>query len=82
MPISAIALQSAKPTTETMAQTRQLLDYLATQEDAVITYARSDMKLAVHNDASYLSEPEAHSRAGGHFSFPMMKKLHATMEQF
>jgi hypothetical protein len=75
MPISAIASQSATPTTETMAQTRQLLDYLATQEDAVITYARSDMKLAVHSDASYLSEPKARSRAGGHFFLSYDEKV-------
>ena len=65
--ISAIASQSAQPTEDTMKQTTQLLDYLATQEDAVLTYQASDMKLAVHSDASYLSEPKARSRAGGHF---------------
>ncbi len=27
----------------------------------------SDMVLVVHSDASYLSEPKARSRAGGHF---------------
>ena len=32
-----------------------------------MTYNASDMKLAVHSDASYLSEPKARSRAGGHF---------------
>ena len=66
-PISAIASQSATPTEETMEQTMQFLDYIATQEEAVITYSASDMKLAVHSDASYLSEPKARSRAGGHF---------------
>ncbi len=66
-PISAIASQSANPTEDTMKQTVQLLDYLATQEEAVLTYHASDMKLAVHSDASYLSEPKARSRAGGHF---------------
>jgi len=50
-----------------MKQTLQLLDYLATQEEAVFTYNASNMKLAVHSDASYLSEPKACSRAGGHF---------------
>ena len=50
-----------------MKQTRQFLDYLASQEDAVLTYNASDMKLAAHSDASYLSEPKARSRAGGHF---------------
>ena len=50
-----------------MKQTLQLLDYLATQEEAVITYHANDMKLAAHSDASYLSEPKARSGAGGHF---------------
>jgi hypothetical protein len=66
-PISAIAAQSAKPTMDTMTHTKQLLDYLATQDDAVLTYQGSEMILAVHSDASYLSEPKARSRAGGHF---------------
>jgi hypothetical protein len=66
-PISAIASQSSAPTEDTLAQTTQLLDYLATQEEAVLTYTASEMTLAVHSDASYLSEPKARSRAGGHF---------------
>eukprot|EP00804_Cyclotella_cryptica_P020074 CCRYP_014880-RH/>CCRYP_014880-RH protein AED:0.12 eAED:0.12 QI:0/-1/0/1/-1/1/1/0/1096 len=66
-PLSAIASQSAAPTKETMAQTKQLMDYLASQEEAVLTYNRSQMILAVHSDASYLNEPQARSRAGGHF---------------
>ena len=66
-PISAITSQSATPTEDTTRQTTQLLDYIATQEEAVLTYDASDMKLAVHSDASYLSEPKARSRAGGYF---------------
>jgi hypothetical protein len=66
-PISAIASQAAQPTKDTLAQTQQLLDYLATQEDAVLTYHRSDMILAAHSHASYLSEPQAHSCTGSHF---------------
>ena len=50
-----------------MRHTQQLLDYLATQEEAVLTYNASEMILAAHSDASYLSEPKARSRAGGHF---------------
>ena len=38
VPISAIAAQSSNPTRDTLAQTCQLLNYLATQEDAVLTY--------------------------------------------
>jgi len=66
-PISTIASQPSKPTTDTMQQTLQLLDYLATQEDAVLSYHASNMVLAVHSNASDLSEPKARSRAGGHF---------------
>jgi hypothetical protein len=65
--ISAIASQLSKPTTDTMQQKVQLLDYLAAQEDAVLSYHASDMVLAVHSNASYLSEPKARSRARGHF---------------
>ena len=51
----------------TMQEMKQLLDYVATQEDAVITFSASDMVLAVHSDASYLSKPNARSHAVGHF---------------
>jgi hypothetical protein len=44
-----------------------LLDYVATNPNAILTYKKSDMILAVHSDASYLSESEARSRVGGHF---------------
>ena len=50
-----------------MQQTQQLLGYIATQEEAVLTFNASDMKLAAHSDSSYLSEPKARSRAMGHF---------------
>ena len=49
-----------------MALCLQFLDYMATQDDAILTYSASDMVLAIHSDASYLSEPNARSRAGGH----------------
>ena len=51
-PISAITSTSANPTEEKIRKTQQLLDYIATQEEAIITYSNSNMKLAVHNDAS------------------------------
>ena len=43
------------------------MNYIVTQEDAVITYTSSHMKLAVHSNTSYLIKPKATSRAGGHF---------------
>jgi len=54
-PISAIASQSTAPTKYTLKQTNQVLDYLATQDEAVLTHNVSEMKLAVHSDARYLS---------------------------
>ena len=33
----------------------------------MLTYNASDMILAAHSDANYLSEPKARIRAGGHF---------------
>ena len=66
-PISAMAPQSAAPTEDTMKHTAQLLDYIPTQEEAVLTYTASGMKLAMYSDAIYLCEPKARSRVGGHF---------------
>jgi len=65
--LSAIASEQAKPTQSTMEKVDQFLDYAASQEQAVLTYHSSDMILAIHSDASYLSESKARSRAGGHF---------------
>jgi hypothetical protein len=48
-----------------MQKCLQFLDYAASQEDAIVTYQASDMRLTIHSNASYLSEPKAHSRAGG-----------------
>ena len=73
--LSALASEQAHPTEATMRKCKQFLmrkckqflDYAASQEEAVLTYKASDMILAIHSDASYLSEPKARSRAGGHF---------------
>ncbi len=46
---------------------KQLLDYCASQEEAVLTYNASSMILAVHSNAGYLNEKQARSQAGGHF---------------
>eukprot|EP00804_Cyclotella_cryptica_P021313 CCRYP_001564-RA/>CCRYP_001564-RA protein AED:0.37 eAED:0.41 QI:0/0/0/1/0/0/4/0/328 len=58
---------SANPTQDTFAHSKQLLNYLAMQEDTVLTYHASDMILAAHSNTSYLSETKACSRAGSHF---------------
>ena len=45
---------------------KQFLDYAAYEEEAIITFKASNMILNIHSDASYLSENNARSRAGGH----------------
>ena len=65
--LSAIAADQADPTEATLEKAKYFLDYVATHPDAVLTYKKSQMILALHSDASYLTEPRARSRAGGHF---------------
>ena len=67
MPLSAIASQQAAPTEETMAHSKHIIDYITSQEDAVLTYSTSNMVLAVHSDVGYHSKSKARSRAGEHF---------------
>ena len=51
----------------TIKKVKQLVDYCATQEEAIIIYNASKMILAIHSNAGYCNEKNAHSRAGGHF---------------
>jgi hypothetical protein len=67
MALSLIATEQAKPMEETMNKVKQLLDYCAIQEDAIITYNASKMMLAIHSDAGYCNKKIARSQAGGHF---------------
>jgi hypothetical protein len=60
-PISALTAQQAKPTQGTMKQVQHFLNYSAMQELAVTTYHASDMVLAIHSNAGYLSEEGARS---------------------
>ena len=50
-----------------MKKTKQFLNYVASHPDAILTFSASNMVLNVHSNASYLTEPKARSRAGGHF---------------
>ncbi len=65
--LNAIAMQQLAPTHKIMEEIKQLLDYCACQEEAVITYCASDMILAVHSNAGYLNERKSQSQARGHF---------------
>ncbi len=54
--LSSIAARQTNDTTAVVEACQQLLDYIATHPNAGIQYKACDMILAVHTDASYLSE--------------------------
>ncbi len=74
-PLSALASEQVALTENTMQDCLQFLDYPTSQEDAIVTYQASNMKLAIHSDASYLSEPKACSGAGGHMFMAGMEEI-------
>lgn len=65
--LNALSLQAGRMTKETAKQITQVLDYCASNPDAVATFEASDMILYIHSDASYMSESKARSRFGGFF---------------
>jgi hypothetical protein len=65
--LGSIATQQANPTENTISKVKQFLDYAFTHPNAIVIYQASDMVLAAHSDAFYLSETNACSQAGGHF---------------
>ena len=65
--LSAITADQSVPTKMTYEKTLFFLDYVVSHPDAILTFERSNMILAVHSDASYLTEPKSRSRAGGRF---------------
>jgi hypothetical protein len=73
--LSSITSEQATPTEKMMQKCLHFLDYTASQEDAIITYQASNMRLTIHSNASYLSDPKARSRAGGHMSMAGMEDI-------
>jgi hypothetical protein len=67
MPINVLASEQTKATSDTADKVVKLLNYCNTHPETKIRYHASDMILYIHSDASYLSEREAKSRAGGVF---------------
>jgi hypothetical protein len=65
--LSVIATKQAKPMEKTMEVIKQLLDYCATQEEAIILYKTSKMILAIHSDTGYCNEKKSRSQVGGLF---------------
>ena len=63
--LSLLASQQSAPTEATRKKANQLLYYMASQEEAIITYKASDMVFACHSNVGYLSKPNAKGKAGG-----------------
>jgi hypothetical protein len=67
MPINVLASEQSNTTEVTADKVIKLLNYCNTHPETKIHYHASDMILHIQSDASYLSESEAKSRAGGFF---------------
>jgi hypothetical protein len=67
MPINVLESEQSKATAVTADKVIKLINYCNTHPETKIRYHASDMILHIHSDASYLSENEAKSRAGGVF---------------
>ena len=65
--LSIIATEQTQGTQTTKEKAQYFLTYAATHPNATIKFYKSDMILKIHSDASYLSEQQGRSRAGGHF---------------
>jgi hypothetical protein len=67
MPINVLASEKTRATAYTADKVIKLLNYCNTHPETKIRYHASDMILYIHSDASFLSERDANSRAGGLF---------------
>jgi hypothetical protein len=67
MPINVLASEQSNATEVTADKVIKLLNYCNTHPETKICYHASNMILHIHSEASYISENEAKSRAGGFF---------------
>ena len=65
--INKIASAQSNPTEDVEASVMHFLNYAHRWPNAQLVMEASDMRLAAHSDASYLSETMSRSRAGGIF---------------
>ena len=63
--LSIIATEQTQGTHSTKEKAEHFLMYAASYPDTTIKLNKSDMVLKIHSDASYLSECQGRSRAGG-----------------
>ena len=64
---SQLSSEQSRATEQTVASLDYVLNYLHNYPNANLVFYASDMMLQVESDASYISEPQATSRAGGTF---------------
>ena len=67
MTLNSLAVVQTNPKIKTAKQVTRFFNYSATYPYAVTEYRRSVMILHIYLDASYISKPEALSRAGGYY---------------
>jgi hypothetical protein len=67
IPINILTYEQTKATVNTADKIIKLLNYCTTHPETKLRYHASDMILNIQSDASYLSERESKSRAGGFF---------------
>jgi hypothetical protein len=65
--LSKLASRQAHPTSDLVSSVHHFLQYAASNPTSEVVFYPSTMKLVTHSDASYNSEPNARSRAGGYF---------------
>ncbi len=75
MGLSSIVVKQTKATEKTMERCIDLLNYLATNQDAKVRFRASDMVMNIHSDASYLSGINSCSRSCRHFFMGWMPKI-------
>ena len=67
--LSIIATEQTQGTKTTKDKAKHFLTYAAMHPNATLKYYKSDMILKIHSDASYLSERQGRSCAGGTFTW-------------
>ena len=63
--VNKLASKQANPTEDVIAASERLMQYAARFPNASVEIRPSNMQLMCHSDASYLSETNSRSRAGG-----------------
>ena len=49
--------------------------YALSHPDTTVTFIRNDLILIIHPDASYLTEPDPHNRAGNYYCLTNLSKI-------